>query len=158
MTPYPFAHRGQLSFEFTTDQGTVYNATFFDYDYLFPEHPEFAKDIFSFTLDIVKGDSNQYLDERIGETVVAIFQNFFSHRQNVVIYVCDSSDARHLARKKKFDLWFWKYNDGFILKVDGLAVVADMEIYNSLLLHKQNKLADKIISAFRLLNERADDK
>ena len=63
-----------------------------------------------------------------------------------------------MARKRKFDLWFWKYNDGSILKEDGLAVIAGMEIYNSLLLHKQHQHAEGIINAFRTLNERADDK
>ena len=82
----------------------------------------------------------------------------FNARQNVAIYICDSADDRHLARKRKFDLWFWKYNDGSIVKEDGIAVIANFEIYNSLLVHKENKLADKIIDVFRTLNERADDK
>lgn len=158
MTPYPFTHRGEWSFEFVTNSGTIYNATFFDYDYLFPEFPEFAKTIYSFTLDIVKGDGEHLLDERIGLTVVEIFRNFFKEHQNVMIYVCDSSDDRHFARKKKFDFWFWKYNDGSILKVDSIAVIENVEIYNSLLVHKQNKHVDRIIEAFRSLNERADEK
>ncbi len=45
-----------------------------------------------------------------------------------------------------------------MLKVDGVAVIADFEIYNSLLIHKENKFADKIITAFNTLNERVDDK
>ena len=159
MRPYTFKSHGDFSFEFTTDRGIVYNATFFDYDSLFPDYPEFTGNIYSFTLDIVDGDRIiQQLDERTGETVVAIFQHFFTVMQRVIVYVCDSSDERHIARKKKFDFWFWKYNDGTIIKEDGVAVIADFEIYNSILIHRQNKFADKIIAAFKTLNERADDK
>jgi hypothetical protein len=89
---------------------------------------------------------------------VLLFQQFFKEKQNVVIYVCDSSDDRELARKKKFDFWYWKYNDGTILKVDGIALIAGMQIYNSLLVHKDNLQAAKIIQSFHQLNERIDDK
>ncbi len=95
---------------------------------------------------------------RIGATVVTVLQRFFAAKQNVVIYICDTTSERHLSRKRKFDLWFWKYNDGSILKEDGLAVISDTELYNSLLVHRENRLSDRIISAFRTLNERTSEK
>jgi len=108
---------------------------------------------------VIKGEiTSQSLDDKVGETVVEIFKRFFESNDNVVIYVCDSSDDRHFARKRKFDWWFWKYNDGSIVKVDGVAVIANFEIYNSLLIHRENKLADKKINAFNTLNERADER
>jgi len=159
LTPYPYTKGGELYYKFTTDQGLLYTAVFFDYGYLFAAYPEYVDDIYSFTLDAIKGEiSTSGLDEKIGETVVSIFRDFFRSKQNVVIYVCDSLDDKHLARKRKFDLWFWKYNDGTILKEDGLAVIAGMEIYNSLLVNKQHPHAEGIIKAFRTLNERVDDK
>ncbi len=97
-------------------------------------------------------------DERIGLTVVEVFKVFFMRRKNVAVYVCDSLDERHLARKRKFDFWFWKYNDGSIVKEDGIAVVDDMEILNSLLIHKENPHCTKIIFAFKELNSRAGNK
>jgi hypothetical protein len=156
---YPFTNLSELSFEFVTDQGVVYRAYFIAYGGLFPNYPEFSGNVYSFNLDVALQHSEKLvMDEKIALTVVAIFKSFFSARNNVAIYICDSADERHLARKKKFDFWFWKYNDGSIIKEDGIAVIADFEIYNSLLVHKQNKLADKIIEAFRSLNERADEK
>ena len=159
MTHYPFSNLSELSFEFKTAQGTVYRAYFIAYGDLFSDYPEFSKNVYSFNLEVaVQHIESQDMDDKIAQTVVAIFQYFFNSRQNVAIYICDSADYRHLARKRKFDFWFWKYNDGSILKEDSIAVIADFEIYNSILVHKQNKLADKIISAFKTLNERADDK
>lgn len=159
MTHYPFTKLSDLSFEFTTSFGNAYKAYFISYAYLFPNNPEFANNIFSFNLEITgRANENPSTDEKIGQTVVEIFSQFFEARHNVAVYICDTADERHLARKRKFDFWFWKYNDGSILKEDGLAVVGNMEIYNSLLLHKHNKFANEIIEAFRTLNERADDK
>ena len=137
----------------------VYSAYFLAYDYLFVDYPDFAKDVYAFNLDLLVGDvEDRTMDEKVGQTIVEIFRNFFAYKQNVAVYVCDSSDDRHLARKRKFDFWFWKYNDGSIIKEDSIAVIADFEIYNSLLIHKQNIHADGIINAFRTLNARADDK
>ncbi len=88
MTPYNFTQRNELSFEFTTDQGIVYTALFFDYEYLFGDYPEISKYIYSFTLDIVKGENaNHLLDDKIGETVVSIFKRFFESKDNVVVYM-----------------------------------------------------------------------
>jgi len=69
-----------------------------------------------------------------------------------------STDDRHLARKRKFDFWFWRFNDGTILKEDGIAVIEGVEIYNSLLLHKTNPHLPIILEAFRQLNSRAGEK
>ena len=63
-----------------------------------------------------------------------------------------------MARKRKFDYWFWKYSDDSIIKEDGVAVVDDMEILNSLLVHKNNPHSTEIIFAFKDLNARAGDK
>jgi len=159
LTHYPFSNLSDLSFEFRTSNGIVYHAYFIAYGDLFPDYPEFAEDAYSFNLEVVIDDAEiQILDERVGLTVVAIFRYFFNSMQNVAIYICDSSDDRQLARKRKFDFWFWKYNDGSIVKEDGTAVIASFQIYNSLLVHKQNIFADKIITAFKALNEKADDK
>ncbi len=79
---------------------------------------------------------------------------FFLTVDNVVVYVCDSIDNRQLARKRKFDLWFYSYNNGSLIKQDGIAVVEGAEIYNSILLLKQNRQRTEIITAFMELNER----
>lgn len=159
MIHYPFTNLSDLAFEFRTDHGTVYHAYFIAYGELFSAYPEFAENVYSFNLEVAVPEiDTQPADNKIAQTIVAIFLYFFNSRKNVAIYICDSSDEKHLARKRKFDFWFWRYNNGSILKEDGLAVIADMEIYNSIIIHKQNPKAETIINAFRTLNERADDK
>lgn len=158
MTHYPYIKHSDLSFEFETSEGIAYCAYFFDYGFLFTAYPEFSTDIYSFNLEVTKGSAEHTVpDETIGRTVVAIFREFFDFKKNAVVYICIGGDQRHLARKRKFDIWYWKYNDGTILREDGVAVIADSQIYNSLLLHADNDHVAGIISTFRTLNERAEE-
>jgi len=126
---------------------------------MFSDYPAIAENIFSFNIDVLDGNADSSItDDRIGVTILAVFNLFFKKLENVGVYVCDSIDDRQLARKRKFDLWFWKYNDGSLLKEDGIALIEGVEIYNSLLLHKANKRLTEIILAYKELNERAGDK
>ena len=159
LSPYPLLESDDLSYHFTSGRGIIYHVYFLDYSYMFTEYPHLAENIYSFNIDVIDGDillTGE--DERTGLTIVEVFKTFFTWHKNVAVYVCDSADDRHLARKRKFDLWFWKYNDGSIIKEDGVAVVEDMEVLNSLLVHRNNPHCTEIIFAFRDLNARAGDK
>ncbi len=157
--PYTLQENDPYSFEFVTDQGIRCLVYFLDYHNLFAEYPNIAKQIYMFSLEAIQGDPDEGTsDERIGITLLRIFSLFFKERQNVAVYVCDSVDNRQLARKRKFDSWFWKYNDGSLLKEDDIAVIEGTEIYNSMILHKENEHLKEIILAFKELNEKANDK
>ena len=126
---------------------------------MFSDYPEIADNIFTFNIDPISGTPDETkADERVGHTVFQVFKLFFDRIENVAVYVCDTLDERHLARKRKFDLWFWKFNDGSLLKEDGIAVIEGTPIYNSLLVHKSNQHWPRIVLAYNELNERAGDK
>lgn len=126
---------------------------------MFADYPSIAKYIYTFNIDVISGDEKlAFTDERIGITVVEVFKKFFAKIENVVIYVCDSTDEKHYARKRKFDRWFWKYNDGNIIKEDGIAMVEGVEIINALLVQKDNPKLYEIILAFKDLNNKVSDK
>lgn len=125
---------------------------------MFADYPGISEHIFTFNIDVRSGDPDGTLaDDKIGYTIFQVFKLFFQRIENVAIYVCDTLDERHLARKRKFDLWFWKFNDGSLLKEDGIAVVEGKPIYNSLLVHKSNKHWPEIVLAYSELNERAGE-
>lgn len=157
--PYLLQENDPYSYEFVTDQGIRYSIYFLDYSCMFHQYPAIAQNIFTFNIEIISGSADEAIaDDRIGYTVFEVFRIFFQRIENVAVYVCDSLDERHLARKRKFDLWFWKFNDGSILKEDGIAVVDGVLIYNSLLIKKNNTHWPEIIMAYNELNERAGDK
>ncbi len=159
LSPYLLQEADDFSYQFTSDEGIMYHVYFLDYSYMFNEYPHLAQNIYSFNIDVITGDTGLTgEDERIGLTIVQVFNIFFTRQKNVAIYVCDSADERHIARKRKFDFWFWKYNDGSIIKEDGVAVVENMEILNSLLVHRNNPHCAEILFAFKDLNARAGDK
>jgi len=141
-------------FEFTTANGTVYLCYFISYSEYFKEYKEIAGNIFSFNVDIVHGRiTGLSSDERIGRTIIEIVKNFLSSLENAVVYVCDTSDGREMLRKRKFDHWFRKYDDGTIIKVNGHIAIPNFNIYNAILIHKENQKKNLFIEAFNDLNE-----
>jgi Family of unknown function (DUF6169) len=159
LSPYLLQEADDFSYQFTSDEVITYHLYFLDYSYMFDEYPHLAKNVYSFNIDVITGDTALTgEDERIGLTIVQVFSIFFTRQKNVAIYVCDSADERHIARKRKFDFWFWKYNDGSIIKEDGIAMVENMEILNSLLVHRNNPHCTEILFAFKDLNARVGDK
>jgi len=156
--PYPLKENDKLTYQFKTDQGVSYLVYFLDYSYMFGDYPSLANQAYTFNIDVIDDNVRLINDERIGLTVVEVIRLFFEEFNNVVIYICDSVDNRQMARKRKFDLWFWKYNDGTIIKEDELAFIEGTKIYNTLLLHKDNDQFDEILKAFKELNARDYDK
>jgi hypothetical protein len=157
--PYLLQKIDELSYEFLTDQGIHYTVYFLDYSALFANYPLITSPIYTFNIDVINGNpDNGISDERIGLTILHVFSDFFEKLQNVAVYVCDTIDNRQLARKRKFDRWFWKYNDGTLIKEDDIAVIDGAEIYNSMILHKQNENLKEIILAYKNLNEKAGEK
>lgn len=159
LSPYTLKEHDEYSFEFVTDQGIQYIIYFLDYSAMFTNYPEIAHQIFMFNIDVIEGKPDEGLsDDRIGITILQVFNSFFQKSQNVAVYVCDSMDNRHLSRKRKFDIWFWKYNDGSLIKEDDIAIIEGTEIYNSMILHKKNDHLREIILAYKELNEKAGEK
>lgn len=159
LSPYLLQENDEYSFEFITETGIRYKVYFLDYSFMFSEYADISSPVYSFNIDTIEGDpDNSLADERVGLTISKILNLFFDKINNVIVYVCDSLDERQYARKRKFDLWFYLYNDGSLIKEDGLAVIDGVEIYNSMLLHKQNSQLTQIILAFKELNERASEK
>lgn len=159
LSPYPLQENDAYSYEFVTYKEIRYAIYFPDYSYMFSDYPGIADNIFTFNIDVLAGTPDETAaDDRIGFTDFEVFRIFFEKIENVAVYVCDSLDERHLARKRKFDMWFWKFNDGTLLKEDGMAVIAGTTIYNSLLVHKSNKRWPEIVIAYNELNERASTK
>ncbi len=159
LSHYPLFEKDELSYEFVTDSGVNYRIYFLDYGCILNNYLTQTNIIYSFNIDVV-GNINKLgaTDERIGLTIAFILKLFFEKIENVIIYVCDSIDDRQLARKRKFDFWFWKYCDETIIKEDGIAVIESVQILNTLLVNKNNPQLTEIIRSFKELNKKAYEK
>lgn len=159
LSHYPLFENDELSYEFIPDSGVNYRIYFLDYGHILNNYISQTNTIYSFNIDVV-GNANELgaTDERIGLTIVHILKLFFEKIENVIIYVCDSMDDRQLARKRKFDFWFWKYSDGSIIKEEGIAVIESVQILNTLLVNKNKPQLTEIILSFKELNEKVNEK
>jgi Family of unknown function (DUF6169) len=124
----------------------------------FKAYKKVAGNIFSFNVEVMESKKGVSIDERTGLTIVAIVKKFLEGLENAVVYVCDTGDGRELLRKRKFDLWFRKYDDGTIIKVDGHIAVPDFNIYNAILIHKDNPKKNRFIEVFNDLNTTDENK
>ncbi len=159
LSPYLLRENDAYSYEFVTDTGIRYKVYFLDYSFMFQEYTNIHSPIYSFNIDAIEGNPDTVPgDERVGSTIAHIMDLFFATIDNVAVYVCDSLDHRQYARKRKFDLWFHAYNNGSLMKEDGIALVDGVEILNAILLHKQHQQLQAILHAFRVLNQQADNK
>ncbi len=157
--PYLLKKYDDFTFEFITVSKITYQIYFLDNSFLFENYPHILSKVYSFNIEVLNGDpDNLPADERVGETIAHALKLFFSQVDNVVLYVCDSLDNRQFARKRKFDLWFYIYNDGSLIKEDGLVVIENTAIYNAILMHKKNKQIIELIFAFKELNTKANEK
>jgi len=125
----------------------------------FKKYKEVAENIFSFNVEILEHKRKKiFTDERTGFTIVEIVKQFLESLENAVVYVCDTSDGQELLRKRKFDQWFRKYDDGAIIKVDGHISIPGFRIYNAILIHKDNPKKNRFIEVFNELNEANEEK
>ena len=152
--PYLLQEIDDVSIEFNTEKGLRYKVYFIDQSLLFQEYPDIASLMFSLNIDVIEGNpDDSQEDERVGDTIWMILQQFFANSDNAVLYVCDSLDGRHLGRKRKFDRWFWRYDDGSIIKQDSSLADEDQDILSAILVHKENPNIISILDAFNELTE-----
>lgn len=159
LSPYLLDESNELTYEFITTSGIKYKIYFLDYSYMFAEYSNMIYPVFSLNIDAIDGNPEfSPLDKRIALTLSMIIHQFFEKIDHLLIYVCDSVDERHYARKRKFDNWFNEYNNGTLKKEDGIATIEGGKIYNSIIFHKDHPGLSDIIIAFNDLNTRSSEK
>ena len=156
--PYPLEITN-TGYSFVTDQGLRYQLYFLEDTSLFKEHPLLKGRAFWFNIENTGGNYDIAVeDERIGVTVFEVLFKFFAQQENVVIFVCDSLDNRQRARKRKFDQWFFKLNDGSLIKENGIVLSDEMEYYSGMIVHRNNPYLSKFLEAFRDLHAEMNSK
>ena len=91
-------------------------------------------------------------DRAIFPTIVAIISDFFVLHQRVILYICDDSDSKELARKRKFDSWYARLGNPAFEKHDLPTVAAGRERYfASVFFRRDNPNRLAIITAFERL-------
>ncbi|MCU0467127.1 MAG: DUF6169 family protein [Arcicella sp.] len=89
-------------------------------------------------------------DASFSLTIATIFNDFFRDKEKVVTYICNTADGKELARFRKFNIWFNKFNTNFFLKIDKSFYDSrhNTTYYNSLIIRQDNPFKIEIIEAF----------
>lgn len=109
-------------FGFVTEQRVRYQIIFTPTDYLFQNVPDLKWQTFEFIITLLYAPPGikPAKDERVPVTVATIFKNFYKELpEDVVIYICDSSDRRERARERLFNSWFYDFKrEELFIKLD----------------------------------------
>lgn len=156
---YPFFSRidERNIIYFETDYEITYRIRFELSDYLFPTLPLKIGSVFEFVLSVAESTGTNYIppDSRIAPTVVAAIADFLKADTNrVITYICDSSDKRELARKRKFDQWFDTFATHDFRKQEGTLADSDgISFYIAAMWLQNHSLTDQIAVAFNDLSD-----
>lgn len=144
MTRYNFIleNEFQNSYIFETKLGIIYDIQFRESAYLLGnESTAFANDIFEFVIEILFNpiEKSPPLDKLVSPTIAAIFNDFYSKKsETICIYICDSFDKRQDIRRKKFDQWFYEYQDSSYSKFDDKFIDKQNNIFPISMIVKKN--------------------
>ena len=77
------------------------------------------------------------------------FIDFFNNEQNIIVYTCETNDAKEYARFRKFNHWFNSFNDGSFKKEDyKLKDIQTQTIYYSSIIKNNNSNKHEIFAEF----------
>ena len=150
------------TFAFETDYELVYEVRFKNSGYIFAGDKDLETNTFELIIRLVSatiGRTNPS-DSRIAATIAEIVKSFMARTERVIIYICDSSDLRQVARARKFDGWYEFYRGIDFIKINRNIADPSGDVYlTALIMRHDNPFKVKIFEAFdRLTSGRADDK
>lgn len=149
-----------FTYSFKTDTGVEYKCSFLLYAEYFVKYPDIADKVFSFNLEITSKSSKQRgIDERIAVTVVNVVGNFLMSKINAVVYICDPTDGKGVARSRKFKSWFsyYEHYSHQIIQINSDFEAGGIKLFTALLVHKKNKLKKQLVEAYIDLTDFEDD-
>ncbi len=86
-------------YQFETESSVIYRIRFIE------EMPIGGCDTYQFAISRIT-ESNAGFDPDVRATIFIIIDEFFAEYQNVLLYICDTSDGREEARNRLFVHWF----------------------------------------------------
>ena len=117
---FDFTESVQNAFYFTTEFGLAYEVLFEQSGYIFPDDPDLDSHVFELVIKLIINTTGKRTpsDPRIAATVAEIFKAFLARNERIIVYICDSSDLRQVARARKFDGWYEYYRGIDFIKID----------------------------------------
>ena len=141
IAPYEVKTEGK-QYVFDTVQGLTYEVRFFE------EQPIGGCETWQFSF--AKGDSDSAPeDPYVRFTLFAIIDEFFHENEDVLLYVCDTSDNREAARNRLFIRWFKQsaQPDRFTIR-SAATTIEGQGFYAAIIVENRNPLLTDITADF----------
>jgi hypothetical protein len=152
MYDYYFGGGVNNSYYFSTDNEIEYVVKFKDTSYIFDGRLEFEVSAFEMVIEIEENPSGikPPLDSKMPLTIATIFKDFCEKfNERVIIYICDSSDVRQEARRRKFNQWVDLFKGDDFMKFDTeIKENEKITYHSSLIIKSDNPYKLQIIGAF----------
>ena len=142
-TPYRI-ERTSGGYSFETDFGFIYELSFLRYPTV---NERLEYDFRMFNIEQVRKGKTS-VDKRIQTTIEYVLSLFFENNADAVLVVLDSSDGKHLARKRLFDKWYNQSNKSTIEKYEAACITEEIEIITTLFVEKNNPFKNFILSDY----------
>lgn len=129
-------------FNFITDGGVLYGVSFI-------EEMEIAG-IQSYQFSFARLNAkHQGFDDAIRRTLTAIICEFFRSHNEIMIYICDTSDGKESFRSKLFVKWFESSdaNMRFVIKTAN-TTLEGIGFYTAMIVERSNEHLAEIIEDF----------
>ncbi|MCH5306909.1 MAG: hypothetical protein J1E37_02435 [Prevotella sp.] len=130
-------------FLFQTEKGIRYEISFNKEDIVFGECE-------TYQLIIRKlNETHSPHDPKVRDTILAIVNEFFDSNQQILLYICDTSDGKENSRNRLFLHWFEKHakENRFTIKTAN-AIVENERIYTTIIVENSNPKLNAIIKDF----------
>ncbi len=151
---------GIISYYFKTSSQIFYRIEFKPTGYIFGDEFIWSNYCYEFSIKLSESSpKNPPFDSLVSKTIASIFNHFFQIKEKIIVYTCDTSDRKHLARQHKFDRWFELFNEEKFLKFN--ASIEDKTLnttyFNSLIISRDNLFKEEIISAFNNIMDNLEE-
>lgn len=92
---------------------------------------------------------NVGIDAKIGQTIAEIVKSFFKNHDNILVYICDTSDKMQAARHRKFQMWFHQYaGTKYFEFISETINVEEDEYFAAMIMKKSHKHFHETINTF----------
>jgi len=134
----------QGGYIFETEKGIHYTISFEE------ESPFGGCDTYQFIIEKRERVRSAH-DPKVEQTILAILNQFFLEKLDVLLYMCDDSDGREANRNRLFFSWFSKNADPtrFTIRTAS-AVVEGKGFYAAIIVENRNPLLETIIADFEM--------
>ena len=143
-SPYKVVHAENKAFViFSTDYDVHYLVGF--------EYDDSTFDFATYQLVIINSNNKKSpRDPKVRDTIVCIVEAFFSNNKNVLLYICETGDAKQSMRNRLFKYWFSSYiNKEQFTFVSASVKDEDGEInHSAIIIRSDNPNMPHIVSEF----------